>query len=115
LPLPFPTSWYIEVSHGSMPTNAGTLIIQSVANGRVRGTLNFRGTPFPISGTWNEQANHLFFQSPYANFNGTLSIYREPLYIHYTLQGNYLSTLRASFPGDIGTWYATTAIYVGAS
>ena len=76
-----------------MPTNEGTLIIQSVANGQVKGTLNFRGTTYPISGTWYEQSNYLSFQSSFAMFDGTLSIYKDPLFIHYTLRGNYVSTL----------------------
>jgi len=113
LPLPFPTSWDIVVRHGDMPTNEGTLIIQSVANGQVKGTLNFRGTTYPISGTWYEQSNYLSFQSSFAMFDGTLSIYKDPLFIHYTLRGNYVSTLSTYFPGNVGTWSATNAIYMG--
>nr|WP_225312771.1 hypothetical protein [Aneurinibacillus sp. XH2] len=42
---------------------------------QIQGTIQFRGTPIPIEGSWNESAQQIMFHSPYAAYSGQLTIY----------------------------------------
>ncbi|MCZ8514423.1 hypothetical protein O9H85_18740 [Paenibacillus filicis] len=110
--LPFPSRWGINAYAGGRPVIWGTLIITSVANNRVTGTVNFRGTPLPIQGTWDEGSRQIRFDSPYARFSGRLSLFddRTIRIRHFTLQGDLMMKPPSLQAGEYGTWIATTDI-----
>ncbi|MFG0215452.1 hypothetical protein ACFU8X_20290 [Brevibacillus porteri] len=108
--LPYPSTWEIFASFGGRPTTLGTLGISAVSNGRISGTVNFRGTPIPIQGSWDERSRQITIESPYANFVGTFA-YRDELTIglrHYVLQGNVRMKPPSIRAGEVGRWTAVT-------
>ncbi|NQF14964.1 hypothetical protein HPY31_13690 [Brevibacillus sp. HB1.3] len=108
--LPSPSTWEIQASFGGRPTTLGTLVISNVSNGRVSGTVNFRGTPTPIQGSWDERSRQITIESPYANFVGTLAYKEEPTngLRHYVLRGTVRMKPPSVRAGEVGTWTAVT-------
>ncbi|MCS7463824.1 hypothetical protein N0M98_27335 [Paenibacillus doosanensis] len=111
--IPVPSRWGINAYAGSRPVIWGTLVISSVdANGRLTGSINFRGTPIPVQGHWNERSRQIRFDSPYAHFTGTLSVFDDPSIRirHLVLNGTLLMKSPSIQAGEHGTWIATTQL-----
>jgi hypothetical protein len=110
--LPFPSQWLIDAWVGGRPLIHGTLIINSITNNRVTGTINFRGIPIPIRGYWNERTKQITFDSPYAQYSGHLTTLDEPpiRMRHFILRGNLKMMPPSIQAGEQGTWIATTDI-----
>jgi len=108
--LPYPSRWGLSVEISGRPVLWGVLIIDSVTEGRVIGTVNFRGTPIRINGTWNENAKQLFFDSPYASYSGQLQIFDDTQIKvrHLILSGRFIMKPPSSQAGVYGNWIATT-------
>lgn len=108
--IPFPSQWGIHAAIADRPIVRGILIINSITGNRVMGTVNFRGTPIPINGYWNESAKQISFDSPYASFFGNLTIFDDPSIRirHYTLSGRLYMKPPSLQAGEYGTWIATT-------
>lgn len=109
--LPSPSSWGISAFAGRRPVIWGTLIINTVdSNGRLTGSINFRGTPIPIQGIWNESSRQISFSSPYARFTGSISVFDDPSIRirHLVLQGALVMQPPSIQAGEPGTWIATT-------
>jgi hypothetical protein len=108
--IPFPSQWGIHADITGRPIIWGTLIINSITDNRVSGTINFRGTPIPINGFWNESNKQISFDSPYATFSGNLSIFDDPTIRirHLILTGRLLMKPPSLQAGQYGTWVATT-------
>jgi hypothetical protein len=79
---------------------------------KVIGTINFRGIPIPIHGSWNESAKQITFDSPYATYSGNLTIFDDPpINIrHFILSGRLIMNPPSLQAGEYGTWIATTDI-----
>ncbi|MFD6208926.1 hypothetical protein [Peribacillus sp. NPDC060253] len=109
---PFPSLWGIHASIAGRSIIFGTLVIQSITNNRVIGTVNFRGSPIPINGFWNENTKQITFDSPFASFSGNLTIIDDPQIRirHFILQGRILMKPPSLQAGQYGTWIATTDI-----
>jgi hypothetical protein len=110
--IPFPTKWGIQADISGRPIVWGELIINSIADSRVTGTINFRGTPIPIHGSWNESAKQIAFDSPYASYSGNLIIFDDsPIRTrHFILSGRLIMKPPSLQAGEYGTWIATTDI-----
>ncbi|WNC15678.1 hypothetical protein [Brevibacillus brevis] len=110
--LPYPTTWDIQASFGGRPTTLGTLSIQGVTHNQLIGSVNFRGTPLAIRGTWNEAARQIAFDSPFASFAGTMFFRDDPQIQlrHYVLQGQVRMKPPSIRAGETGTWTATTHV-----
>jgi hypothetical protein len=110
--IPTSTKWYIDTSIAGRPIIWGKLIIDSITDNRVVGTINFRGTPIPIHGEWNESTNQITFDSSYATFSGKLAIFDvPPIRIRYfMLRGRFIMNPPSLQAGEYGTWIATTDI-----
>ncbi|WP_026678770.1 hypothetical protein [Fictibacillus gelatini] len=108
--IPFPSRWGIHAAIAGRPIIWGILIINSITNNRVSGTINFRGTPIPINGYWNERTKQIRFDSPYATFLGHLSIFDDaPIKIrHLILSGQFIMNPTSLQAGEYGSWVATT-------
>ena len=108
--LPSPTKWGIHADISGRPIIWGILIINAISNNYVVGTINFRGKPIPIEGSWNEQTKQIRFDSPYAIFTGNLSIYDDtPIRIrHFVLNGIVLMKPPSLQAGEKGTSFAAT-------
>lgn len=109
---PFPSVWGIHSSIAGRTIIWGTLNINSITDNRVSGTANFRGTPIPISGFWNESTKQLTFDSPYATFSGNLTIIDDfQIRVrHFILRGRFLMKPPSLQAGESGSWIATTDI-----
>jgi hypothetical protein len=115
--LPFPSIWGIHAAVGGRPIVWGTLTFDFITGNRVTGTVNFRGTPIPISGYWDESTKQITFDSPYANFFGNLSIFDDPAIRirHLVLNGRLVMKPPSLQAGEFGTWIATTnTILIGS-
>jgi hypothetical protein len=110
--IPQPSKWYIHTSIAGRPIIWGSLIIDSITDNRVVGTINFRSTPIPIHGEWIENTNQITFDSPYATFSGNLSIFDDPpiRIRHFILRGRLIMKPPSLQAGEYGTWIATTDI-----
>lgn len=112
--LPFPSKWRIDAWVDGRPVIYGILIINSIIDNRVTGTLNFRGIPIPIHGIWNESTKQITFDSPYAQFSGYLTIFDEPpiRMRHFILRGILKMMPPSIQAGEHGTWIATNDTYL---
>jgi hypothetical protein len=108
--IPSPTIWGIHADIAGKPIVWGTLRIDSIKNGSVNGTINFRGTNIPIVGNWDENAREIHFDSRYATFSGALSIFDDAIsrVRHYLLSGQFLLKPPSLQAGEYGSWIATT-------
>lgn len=81
----------------------GKLIINSITNNRVSGTINFRGTPIPINRYWNESTKQIRFDSPYA-FSGHLTIFDDASIRirHLILSGQFVMNPPSAQAGEYG-------------
>lgn len=110
--IPFPSVWGIHAAIAGRPIIWGTLIINSITENRVMGTVNFRGIPIPIHGFWDESTKQITFDSPYATFSGNLTIFDDPQIRirHLMLSGRLIMKPPSIQAGEYGTWIATTDI-----
>jgi hypothetical protein len=108
--LPVPSLWGIDAEIAGKPIVRGTITINSLAGNNLTGTANFRGTPIPIRGTWDENAKTIQFDSPYASFAGQLTIYDDAgiNVRHWVLSGKFLMKPPSLQAGEAGSWIATT-------
>lgn len=108
--IPFPSVWGIHAAIAGKPIVWGVLNINSITDNRVIGTVNFRGTPIPISGYWDENTKQIRFDSPYAMFSGTLTIIDDATIRirHFILNGRFIMKPPSLQAGEYGTWIATT-------
>jgi hypothetical protein len=108
--IPFPSVWGIHAAIAGKPIVWGVLNINSITDNRVIGTVNFRGTPIPINGSWDENTKQIRFGSPYATFSGNLAIFDEPQIRirHFILNGRLIMKPPSLQAGEYGTWVATT-------
>jgi hypothetical protein len=120
--LPFPSRWGLDAEIAGRPMVRGILTINSISGNTVIGTGNFRGTPIPIQGSWNENTKQFNFDSPYASFTGQLSIFDDAAIKirHLILSGRFMMKPPSLQAGEFGNWIATTdtvltgpAIYTG--
>ncbi|WP_110926262.1 hypothetical protein [Bacillus massiliglaciei] len=107
---PVPSVWGIDASMAGRPLIRGTLSIQSISNNRVTGTVNFRGNAIPIQGTWYENTRQITFDSPFASFSGSLTIFDSPQsrIRQFLLRGQFLMKAPSLQAGEYGSWIATT-------
>jgi hypothetical protein len=108
--LPAPSIWGIDAQIAGKPIVRGTITINSISGNSFTGTANFRGNPIPIQGTWDENANLIRFDSPYASFAGQLTIYDDAgiNVRHLVLSGQFLMKHPSLQAGESGSWIATT-------
>lgn len=108
--IPFPSVWGIHAAIAGRPIVWGVLIINSITDNRVIGTVNFRGTPIPINGSWDENTKQIRFDSSYATFYGNLAIFDDPQIRirHFILNGRLIMKPPSLQAGEYGTWVATT-------
>ncbi|KHD86470.1 hypothetical protein [Heyndrickxia ginsengihumi] len=108
--IPFPSDWGIHATIAGRPIIWGVLTLHSITNNRVSGTINFRGTPIPINGYWNESSKQLTFQTPYASFSGHLTLFDDAgIHIrHLLFSGPLIMNPPSLQAGEHGTWIATT-------
>lgn len=108
--LPFPSRWGINADIEGRPIIWGILFINSIADQKVSGMVNFRGTAIPINGYWNENTKQIRFDSPYATFTGQLGIFDDiPIKIrHLILRGQFIMYPPSLQAGEQGSWIATT-------
>lgn len=67
--------WGVHASVAGRPVVWGKLVMRVLQDQQIQGTIQFRGTPIPIEGSWNESTQQIMFHSPYAAYSGHLSIY----------------------------------------
>ncbi|NCG67018.1 hypothetical protein GWJ21_03375 [Bacillus coagulans] len=108
--IPFPSVWGFHAAIDGRPIVWGLLNINSITDNRIVGTVNFRGTPIPINGYWDENTNQIRFDSPFAAFSGNLTIFDDPLIRirHFVLNGRLIMKPPSLQAGEHGTWIATT-------
>ena len=108
--LPFPSRWGINAEIAGRPIVWGVITINSISGNTVIGTANFRGTPIPIQGYWDENTKQLRFDSPYASFIGTLDIFDDAAIKirHLILSGRFIMKPPSLQAGEFGNWIATT-------
>lgn len=108
--IPFPSVWGIHADIAGRPIVWGVLNINSITDNRVIGSINFRGTPIPISGYWDENTKQIGFDSPYAQYSGNLTIFDDPSIRirHFILNGRLIMKPPSLQAGEYGTWVATT-------
>lgn len=108
--VPSPTRWGIHADIAGRPTIWGTFLVNSIQDGRVNGAINFRGSDIPITGSWNETNKEIHFDSPYATFSGSLSIFDDSSIRirHYLLSGQFRMKPPSLQAGEVGSWIATT-------
>ncbi|MED2970791.1 hypothetical protein P4361_00700 [Fictibacillus sp. B-59209] len=112
--LPVPSRWGISADVGGRPLIWGTVVLNSIENNKIMGTLNFRGVPVPIQGYWTENTRQISFDSPYATFSGNLFIYDDPSITtrHYLINGRLYMKPTSMLAGEYGTWVASTNAYL---
>ena len=104
--------WGVYASVAGRPVVWGKLVMRVLPDQRVQGTIQFRGTPIPIEGSWNESAQQIVFHSPYAAYSGHLTIYDDvQIQLRHLVLTGRLRMLPPSLQaGEYGTWVATTDI-----
>lgn len=112
LSIPFPSEWGIICEIARRRLIRGKLVIDSILDNIVKGTIDFRGTLLPISGTWNETNKHLNFDSPFAKFSGQLYIFDQTAINtrHFILNGNFIMIPPSFQAGEFGQWVAITGV-----
>lgn len=110
--LPFPSTWDLQAGVGGRPMRTAPLVITSVVNNRISGTVDFRGNPLPVQGIWDEAAKQIQFDTPFASYVGQLSFLDEPAINmrHYLLRGTLRMKPPSTWAGETGSWAATTNI-----
>ncbi|MCR6105652.1 hypothetical protein HXA34_05035 [Salipaludibacillus agaradhaerens] len=110
LSLPLPSTWGIIGEVAGRRLVRGVLVLQSISNNIVRGTINFRGTDLPISGTWDENTRNLVFNSPFASFSGQLLLFDQTTINirHFILNGRFIMNPPSLQAGEFGQWVALT-------
>jgi hypothetical protein len=110
LSLPPQSSWGLSTEIAGRPVIRGVLNIHSVSGRTVIGTANFRGTPVPIHGTWDENTRQLSFETPYGTFSGQLQIFDSAAIKirHLILSGRFVMKAPSPQAGESGSWIATT-------
>lgn len=108
--IPFPSVWGIHAAIAGKPIVWGVLNINSITVNRVIGTVNFRSTPIPINGSWDENTKQIRIDSSYATFYGNLAIFDDPQIRirHFILNGRLIMKPPSLQAGEYGTWVATT-------
>lgn len=108
--IPFPSVWAIIGEVAGRRLIRGVLAIESVRDNTVTGTINFRGTDLPISGTWDENTRRLMFNSPFASFSGQLSLFDQAAINtrHFILNGQFIMNPPSLQAGEFGQWVALT-------
>lgn len=108
--IPFPSIWGIHAAIAGRPIVWGLLTITSIIGNRVNGTVNFRGIPIPINGSWDENTKQIRFDSSYATYSGNLTLFDEPQIRirHFILNGRIIMKPPSLLAGEYGTWIATT-------
>ena len=106
--LPVPSQWGIIGEVAGRRLVRGILIIESITDGVVNGTVNFRGTALPITGSWNENTRQIAFNSPFASFSGQLLIFDQTGINtrHFILNGNFIMNPPSLQAGEFGQWVA---------
>lgn len=104
--------WGVHASVAGRPVVWGKLVMRVLPDQRIQGTIQFRGTPIPIEGSWNESTQQIVFHSPYAAYSGHLSIYDDvQIQLRHLVLTGRLQMLPPSLQaGKYGTWVATTDI-----
>ncbi|RSD28785.1 hypothetical protein EJA10_04240 [Mesobacillus subterraneus] len=112
--LPIPSRWGIDADIAGRPIVRGTITINSITGNTIIGTADFRGTPIPIQGTWDENSNQIMFDSPYASFTGSLTIYDDAAIRvrHLVLSGRFTMKPPSLQAGESGNWIATTDTFL---
>jgi hypothetical protein len=110
--LPPISTWGVYASVADRPVVWGKLVMHVLPDQRIQGTIQFRRTPIPIEGSWNESAQQIVFHSPYAAYSGHLSIYDDvQIQLRHLVLTGRLRMLPPSLQaGEYGTWVATTDI-----
>lgn len=110
--IPYPSRWSLYASIGGRPLSTGTLMLNTLTNNRISGTVNYRGNNLPIQGFWNANNQQITFDSPFATYVGTLSFVDEPpIHMrHFTLRGSFQMKPPSIRAGESGIWWATTDI-----
>ncbi|MGG4555462.1 hypothetical protein [Paenibacillus humicus] len=62
--------WGVHASVAGRPIVWGKLVMCGLPDQQIQGTIQFRGTPISIEGSWNESAQQIMFHSPYASYSG---------------------------------------------
>lgn len=111
LSLPVPSRWGISTNIAGRTIVRGVLTIDSVLGNRVMGTANFRGTPIPINGFWDEGTKKISFDTPFASFSGQLQNFDDPSIgvRHLILSGGFLMKPPSLQAGESGDWIASTS------
>lgn len=109
--LPFPSTWDLQAGVGRRPMSSAQLTINSVMNTKVSGTVNFRGTPLPVQGVWDEATKRIQFETPFATYVGQLSYFDETTISmrHYLMRGELRMKPPSTRAGETGSWAATSS------
>ncbi|WP_236595883.1 MULTISPECIES: hypothetical protein [unclassified Paenibacillus] len=67
--------WGVHASVAERPVVWGKLVMCALPDQQIQGTIQFRGTPIPIEGSWNESAQQIVFHYSYAAYSGHLTMY----------------------------------------
>ncbi|WP_240338493.1 hypothetical protein [Peribacillus alkalitolerans] len=110
LSLPHPSRWGLSTEIGGRAIVRAVLTINSVSGNMVIGTANFRGSPIPISGYWDENTKQIRFDTPYASYSGQLQIFDDVTIRirHLILSGRFVMKPPSLQAGQYGNWIATT-------
>lgn len=107
-PFPVPSNWEIYITSGGRPNTTGFMQITTWQNNQFQGTINFRGTPLPVTGIWDPSTQMVRFESPFIAFQGRLSSFADTIARYWKIEGRYLSKVSSDYPGAQGTFVATT-------
>ncbi len=112
LSLPIPSRWGLSTAIAGRSIIRGILTFDSISGSRVSGTANFRGTPIPISGIWDDSSKRISFDSPFASFSGQLQNFDDPSIgvRHFNLHGRFLMKPPSIQAGESGNWFASTNV-----
>lgn len=110
-PFPVPSTWQVYTYSGRRPNTTGIMQMTSMRNNQFAGSINFRGVPSPLTGSWNPANNSIQFESPYVSFQGVLTATADATARYWSIQGTYLSKVGSDYPGARGTFVATTSVF----
>lgn len=108
-PFPIPSTWQVFITSGRRPNTTGIMQITSMRNNQFSGTVNFRGVPLTLTGSWNPANYTIQFESPYVSFQGILATTADITARYWSIQGTYVSKVSSDYPGARGTFVATTS------